>query len=201
MARRARSKSEFTLPPVVPGDWEGEIFGSGSVNLGQVVQPGPPRQSVEFSYIVLPASLHMPSSRFRWPGVVMIMAPTPMKTEVPDAGVLFANKGLPSLHLSLDVTRRSSRTCCACWRRSGSGHFTSRLKLQSGRTRGPCIAGGWGRRWFQPGAVRRFERGPFCKAALSKPGAIRTSRIVATRIQEIEFTNENLLDGIIYHNA
>lgn len=105
MARRTRSKSEFTLPPVVPGDWEGEIFGSGSVNLGQVVQPGPPRQSVEFSYIVLPASLHMPSSRFRWPGVVMIMAPTPIKTEVPDAGVLFANKGLPSLHLSLDVTR------------------------------------------------------------------------------------------------
>lgn len=101
MARRTQAKSKFTLPPVAPGDWEGEIFGGGSVNLGQVVQPGPPRQSVEFSYIVLPAS----SPRFRWPGVVMIMAPTPMKTDVADAGVLFANKGLPSLHLSLDVTR------------------------------------------------------------------------------------------------
>ena len=53
MARRARSKSEFTLPPIVPGDWEGEIFGSCSVNLRQVVQPGPPQQSIKFSYIFL----------------------------------------------------------------------------------------------------------------------------------------------------
>jgi len=105
MARRAQRHNGLTLPPVTPGDWKGEIVGSGSINLGQVVQPGPPRQSVEFSYIILPASLHMPSPRFLWPGVVMIMAPTPLKAEFPDAGSLFASKELPSLHLSLDVTR------------------------------------------------------------------------------------------------
>ncbi|WP_245261301.1 hypothetical protein [Mesorhizobium sp. L103C131B0] len=35
----------------------------------------------------------------------MIMAPTPMKTEHPDAGALFEADQLPSLSLSLDVTR------------------------------------------------------------------------------------------------
>ncbi|WP_244571353.1 hypothetical protein [Mesorhizobium carmichaelinearum] len=35
----------------------------------------------------------------------MIMAPTPMKTEHPNAGVLFEADQLPSLSLSLDVTR------------------------------------------------------------------------------------------------
>jgi hypothetical protein len=60
---------------------------------------------VEFSYIVLPATLLMPDKTFRWPGVVMIMAPTPMKTEFPDAGALFRAEKLPSLSLSLEVTR------------------------------------------------------------------------------------------------
>lgn len=105
MARRPQTKGKFQLPPIVPGNWRGEIVGLGSVNLGQVVQPGPPRQSVEFSYIILPASLLMPTPQFRWPGVVMIMAPTPMKTTFTDAGELFPGKGLPSLHLSLQVTR------------------------------------------------------------------------------------------------
>lgn len=40
-----------------------------------------------------------------WPGVVMIMTPTPMKAEFPDAGHLFKAGHLPSLHLSLQVTR------------------------------------------------------------------------------------------------
>lgn len=106
MARRTRGKDEFKLPAVVPGEWQGEIYSGGSVNLGQVVQPGPPRQSVEFSYMVIPASLLMPSLKFRWPGVVMIMAPTPMKTEYTGAGLLFANVGLPSLSLSFNVTRK-----------------------------------------------------------------------------------------------
>ncbi|TIX95826.1 MAG: hypothetical protein E5V17_03665, partial [Mesorhizobium sp.] len=69
------------------------------------VQPGPPRQSVEFTYVILAASLIMPNAAFRWPGVVMIMAPTPMKTDHPEAGVLFEADQLPSLNLSLDVTR------------------------------------------------------------------------------------------------
>lgn len=105
VARRTREKREFKLPPVMPGDWQGEIYCGGSVNLGQAVQPGPPPQSVEFSYMVVPASLLMPNPKFRWPGIVMIMAPTPLKAEYPDAGSLWANTGLPSLSLSLNVTR------------------------------------------------------------------------------------------------
>lgn len=103
--RTARKSEGFPWPAIVPGNWQGEVVGGGSVNLGQVVQPGPPRQSVEFSYIVLPATLVMPDKTFRWPGVVMIMAPTPMKTEFPNAGALFKADKLPSLSLSLEVTR------------------------------------------------------------------------------------------------
>lgn len=77
------------LPPIVAGEWRGEIVGAPGINFGQVVQPGPPRQSVEFTYIILRAALRMSNSAFTWPGVVMIMAPTPMKTEVLDAGALF----------------------------------------------------------------------------------------------------------------
>ncbi|ESY64008.1 hypothetical protein X743_32130 [Mesorhizobium sp. LNHC252B00] len=105
MPRTAGKRQGFRWPAIVPGDWQGEIIGGGSVNLGQVVQPGPPRQSVEFSYIILPATLIMPDRIFRWPGVVMVTAPTPMKTEFPDAGALFKADTLPSLSLSLQVTR------------------------------------------------------------------------------------------------
>ncbi|MGV7219333.1 hypothetical protein [Bradyrhizobium sp. UFLA05-112] len=35
----------------------------------------------------------------------MIMTPTPLKTEFPDAGHVFKAEQLPSLHLSLVVTR------------------------------------------------------------------------------------------------
>lgn len=102
----ARKKARgLRLPPIVAGDWRGEIVGAPGVNFGQVVQPGPPRQSVEFTYIILPATLIMPNTAFMWPGVVMIMAPTPMKTEFPDAGALFHAGSLPSLSLSLEVTR------------------------------------------------------------------------------------------------
>lgn len=93
------------LPPIVAGEWRGEIVGSANVNFGQAVQLGPPRQSVEFTYIVLPASFIMPDQAFRWPGVVVFMAPTPMKTEFLDAGTLFQADRLPSLSLSLEVTR------------------------------------------------------------------------------------------------
>lgn len=105
MPRTSGKREGFGWPAIVPGDWQGEVVGGGSVNLGQVVQPGPPRQSVEFSYIVLPVTLVMPNKSFRWPGVVMIMAPTPLKTEFPDAGALFKADKLPSLSLSLEVTR------------------------------------------------------------------------------------------------
>jgi hypothetical protein len=100
-----KKATRLQLPPIGAGEWRGEIVGSANINFGQVVQPGPPRQSVEFTYVILPASLIMPNAAFRWPGIVMIMAPTPMKTEHPDAGVLFEADQLASLSLSLHVTR------------------------------------------------------------------------------------------------
>ncbi|MEI3853665.1 MULTISPECIES: hypothetical protein [unclassified Ensifer] len=105
MANTRRRKPELKLPEIKPGNWHGEILGSCTVNFGQVVQPGPPRQSVEFTYMVMPGLFTMQEVRFSWPGVIMIMTPTPMKTDFPDAGCLFKGKHFPSLHLSLVVTR------------------------------------------------------------------------------------------------
>jgi hypothetical protein len=53
----------------------------------------------------MPAAFTTPEVRFTWPGVVMIMTPTPMTPEFPDAGRLLKAEHLPTLHLSLEVTR------------------------------------------------------------------------------------------------
>lgn len=90
---------------IITGDWVGELGPATSVHFGQVVQPGPPRQSIELSYLVAPATLLMPDKKSRWPGVVTFWAPTPMKTECRDAGLMFKSGPLPCLHLSLEVTR------------------------------------------------------------------------------------------------
>jgi len=100
-----KEKPAFKLPDVRPGNWRGEIVGSGILNFGQVVQEGPPRRSVEFTYMIMPSVLAMPEPGFTWPGIVMIVAPTPMKTKFPDAGRLLRAKHLPTLSLSLQVTR------------------------------------------------------------------------------------------------
>ena len=42
----------------------------------------------------------MPSADFGWPGVMMITAPTPTKTEYPIAGPLFKAGQLPSFILA-----------------------------------------------------------------------------------------------------
>jgi hypothetical protein len=105
VSRDANKKSSFRRPDVKPGNWRGEILGGCTVSFGQVVQPGPPRQSVEFTYLTMPAAFTMPEVRSTWPGVIMVMTPTPMKTEFPDAGHLFKAEHLPSLLLSLQVTR------------------------------------------------------------------------------------------------
>jgi hypothetical protein len=105
MPRLGIGKTPFKLPDVRPGNWRGEILGGGTLNFGQVVQEGPPRQSVEFTYMIMPSVLTMPEPHFTWPGIVMIVTPTPMKTEFPDAGRLLRAKHLPTLSLSLEVTR------------------------------------------------------------------------------------------------
>jgi hypothetical protein len=69
------------------------------------MQMAPPQQSVESTYMIMPSALTMPDLRFTWPGIVMIVTPAPMKTELPDAGRLLRAKHLPTLSLSLEVTR------------------------------------------------------------------------------------------------
>lgn len=76
MSRDAKKKPSFKMPDVKPGNWRGEILGSCTVNFGQVVQPGAPRQSIEFTYMIMPAAFTMPEARFTWPGVIMIVTPT-----------------------------------------------------------------------------------------------------------------------------
>jgi hypothetical protein len=105
MSRLRKTRSPFKLPDVTPGNWRGELLGGCTLNFGQVVQEGPPRQSVEFTYMIMSSVLTMPEPHFTWPGIVMIVTPTPMKTERPDAGHLLRAKDLPTLSLLLEVTR------------------------------------------------------------------------------------------------
>lgn len=93
------------LPAILPGSWKGDLLGAASVNFGQEVQPGPPRQSIEFTYAIMPVSLTGPGSSFAWPGILAIFVPNPLNSDSPDAGTLSSTGALPALHLTLDVTR------------------------------------------------------------------------------------------------
>lgn len=82
-------------PPVVgPGNWQGEIPDGYTVSFGQAVQDGPPRRSVEFSYIVTPAVFASPNAQFAWPGIILIFAPIPIKVKFSGAGLLLSAKRL-----------------------------------------------------------------------------------------------------------
>jgi hypothetical protein len=104
--RSAKSKRELVKPPVIrPGNWQGEVLKGYTVSFGQAVQEGPPRQSVEVSYIVTPAIFTAPDAQFAWPGIILIFAPTPIQPKFSGAGLLLCAKRLLSLNLSLKVTR------------------------------------------------------------------------------------------------
>src|ERR1700739_2306910 len=105
MSRTTRKRPFLTAPEVRPGDWQGEILAGYTISFGQTLQDGPPRRSVEFSYIVTPAVFTSPNAQFAWPGVILIFAPNPTKTKFSGAGLLLSAKRLISLNLSLKVTR------------------------------------------------------------------------------------------------
>jgi hypothetical protein len=48
-AAPGKKKASLQIADVRPGNWRGEIVSGGTLNFGQVVQEGPPRQSVEFT--------------------------------------------------------------------------------------------------------------------------------------------------------
>jgi hypothetical protein len=63
--RSAKPKRELVRPPVVgPGNWKSEILDGYTFSFGQAVQDGPPRRSVEFSYIIMQAIFTSPEARF-----------------------------------------------------------------------------------------------------------------------------------------
>jgi hypothetical protein len=59
----------------------------------------------------MPAVFTMPEARFTWPGVIMIVMPTPMKKEFPDAGHLFKAEHLLLSTSGLRLRAGSLRTC------------------------------------------------------------------------------------------
>jgi hypothetical protein len=106
MAKRAtRKKKQQSQRTIEPGNWQGEIVGIGSVHFGQEVQDGPPRQSVEFSYVFMSASVKRDGDKSPWPATIMLIAPTIMKTADCDAGYLHEVDGIPIVNMSLNVTR------------------------------------------------------------------------------------------------
>jgi hypothetical protein len=126
-ATKANRKGRlFQLPAVEIGAWSGEFAGVPRGSTGQVVQPGPPLLSVEFTYIVVGASVVSPISRFRWPAIVTFMVPTPMKTDLTEAGFLFRSERSPTLNLSLEVTRLQFSDLCVHFheKRLQDFHFT-----------------------------------------------------------------------------
>ena len=106
MSQTTKKRPVLTSPEARSGDWQGEILDDGyAISFGQTMQDGPPRRSVEFSYIVAPAVFTSPNEQFAWPGVILIFAPNPTKTKFSGAGLLLSAKRLISLNLSLKVTR------------------------------------------------------------------------------------------------
>jgi hypothetical protein len=90
---------------VRPGNWKGEILDGYTVSFGQVVQDGPPRRSVEFSYIVMPTVFTSPNAQFACPGIILISAANPVKAKFSGAGLLLSARRLLFLNLSLKATR------------------------------------------------------------------------------------------------
>lgn len=104
-SKKQQTSAKLKLPDISSGNWKGELVGGATISFGQVVQKTSPPNSVEFSQIIASVSLVMPDGSFTWPGVLFIMAPTPMKPESADSGMLLKSSELPALCLSLDVTR------------------------------------------------------------------------------------------------
>ncbi|MGX1496686.1 hypothetical protein ACSSV1_001722 [Labrenzia sp. MBR-25] len=92
-------------PVVTPGNWTGDVVEISAVHFGQEVQDGPPRQTMEFSYVVLSVLLKKEEDDFWWPTAVMITAPTKKMTARCDAGYLHQVRGTSHLSMSLGVSR------------------------------------------------------------------------------------------------
>lgn len=96
-AKRAGPK----LPKIVPGEWQVELLGAGSVQLGGAVNQAPAPHAIEFSFVTLPAFAAGPN-KIGLPAVVLFMAPAePIVHKRPGS---FMQNGLVTM-IDLFVTR------------------------------------------------------------------------------------------------
>lgn len=99
-------RSRTIKPPAISaGEWRGEIVGRPGLNIGQLVQDGPPRQVTEFTHLMLSVMLTGPGYRSARPGILIIFAPTTTEGVQPDAGLILSSQEVPVLNLSLYLNR------------------------------------------------------------------------------------------------
>ncbi len=103
MAVQRKRVREPEAPAIRAGDCQGEILGTVHTHFGRLSQDE--ARSREFSYMTLPIALMMPGSRAPWPGVLIIITPARMKKPQGKAGVLIRGSSMPTLMLSLEVSR------------------------------------------------------------------------------------------------
>lgn len=97
---------KFAWPEVEVGDWVGEFAQRPSGSIGQHIQPGPPEMSVEFTYLIVGASVISPRTKMRLPAVVSFWVRTPLTPQRVEAGFMFKSENMPSFNLGLEVTRQ-----------------------------------------------------------------------------------------------
>jgi hypothetical protein len=111
-----KQRPRLIWPDIEIGDWSGEFAGSPSGSIGQSVQPGPPLTTIEFTYLIVGASVVSPVSKFRWPAIVAFWVPTILKPPSDDVGSMFKSHDLPSLNLSFEITRNQYSDICWMFR-------------------------------------------------------------------------------------
>jgi hypothetical protein len=70
----AEKRGNTKKPKVIPGEWQAELLGAGSVHLGGATNLSPSSHAIEFSWVTLPAAAHGPN-KIVLPAVVVLMAP------------------------------------------------------------------------------------------------------------------------------
>ncbi|EFO30178.1 conserved hypothetical protein [Roseibium sp. TrichSKD4] len=103
--KTVRKNKQQSRRAIEPGDWTGEIVGISSIQFGQQVQDGPPKQTVEFSYMILTATIKKDGDDFRWPATVMIIAPTQLAKDRRSAGYFQQEHRARLLSMTISVTR------------------------------------------------------------------------------------------------
>ena len=66
-------RADMKIPKIVPGAWQAELLGAGSVQLGGATNLSPSPHAIELSYLTLPALARGPN-KIGLPAVIFVMA-------------------------------------------------------------------------------------------------------------------------------